>query len=244
VITTRTAETLTIRSASGSVTVVLQPRDMGNPHGPRHGSIATIRLDAAAVAVPMPASADSDGGGPNDRAWAAYHKAELDAMHAVLAIVLPAVRDRSDNGIIPGTWTPSRNAGCSMCPCTPGLVGDTKITIGGHVTDLHITGPINEAAILAALPLRPRPGLYTEPAQGKVGTFLILEEPSDPEHQGADAIIGLAVPGILGGWYLGCITCQAEINEADSGMCLPCRQDEAWHDEQRRASQEDWVQDW
>jgi hypothetical protein len=53
------------------------------------------------------------------------------------------------------------------------------------------------AEILATLPLRPRPGLYIGPAQGKGGVLLILEEPSDRVDHGADAIIGLAVPGVL-----------------------------------------------
>jgi hypothetical protein len=87
----------------------------------------------------MPGSFDSDGGGPLDQAWAAYNEAELDAMHALLAVVMPRVQARTDDGIVPGTWTPDRNAGCSMCPCSPGLAGDARITIGGQVVDLHIT---------------------------------------------------------------------------------------------------------
>jgi hypothetical protein len=69
---------------------------------------------------------------------------------------------------------------------------------------------------------------------------VVLDRADDPEE--GDGIIGLAILG-EDGWYLGCITCEQEIEEADSGMCQPCRQDAAWRDEQDRASQEqeaDW----
>jgi hypothetical protein len=93
-----------------------------------------------------------------------------------------------------------------------------------------------EQIIIAALPLRSRPGLYIDPSPRADSALLILEEPSDPEDYGADAIIGLAVPDGNGGWYLGCTECHGEIAEEDSGMCQPCRQDAAWHDEQDRAA--------
>ncbi len=99
----------------------------------------------------------------------------------------------------------------------------------------HPASPAHSAAILAALPLRPRPGLYLEPAQGRPGDLVVMERTEDPEE--GDAIIGLAVRG-EDGWYLGCIGCRGEVEEADSGMCQPCRQDAAWQDEQDRASHE------
>ena len=99
--------------------------------------------------------------------------------------------------------------------------------------------------ILAALPLRPRPGLYIGQDTGRGGALLILESPDDPDDQGADAIIGLAVPGQGGGWYLGCIECRAEIAQEDAGMCRPCREDAALHDLQRQAAQEaEAPEDW
>jgi hypothetical protein len=99
--------------------------------------------------------------------------------------------------------------------------------------------------ILAALPLRPRPGLRIGPDAGKGGALVILEEPPDPEDYGADAIIGLAVPRQGGGWYLGCIECQDEIGADDSGMCQRCREDAAFRDLQRQAAQEaDTPEDW
>lgn len=97
-----------------------------------------------------------------------------------------------------------------------------------------------DAAIIAALRLRPRPGLYID-HDSRREQLLVLEEPSDPEDGGA--IIGLALPDGAGGWYLGCITCQGDIEEADAGMCLPCREDAAWRDEQQRASQ-DQAENW
>jgi rRNA maturation endonuclease Nob1 len=59
----------------------------------------------------------------------------------------------------------------------------------------------------------------------------------DPEDYGSSAIIGLAVDG-ADGWYLGCITCQREIDEADSGMCQRCRQEAAFQEQQHLAGQE------
>jgi hypothetical protein len=97
-----------------------------------------------------------------------------------------------------------------------------------------------DAAIIAALPLRARPGLYLDRDDAR-DDLLVLEDPSGPEDAGA--IIGLALPDGPGGWYLGCITCRDEIEEADAGMCRPCREDEAWRDQQYQASQ-DRAESW
>ena len=86
-----------------------------------------------------------------------------------------------------------------------------------------MTAHPDSAGIIAALPLRPRPGLYIDQAPDETGHLLVLEEPADP-------IIGLAIRG-EDGWYLGCIECCGEIEEADSGMCRPCRADLAYEDE-------------
>ncbi len=85
----------------------------------------------------------------------------------------------------------------------------------------------DSAAILAALPLRPRPGLCVDPGQDETGHLVVLDRADDPEE--GDGIIGLAILG-EDGWYLGCITCEQEIEEADSGMCRSCRQDAEWHE--------------
>jgi hypothetical protein len=89
-----------------------------------------------------------------------------------------------------------------------------------------------DAAIIAALSLGPRPGLYLD-RDGPRDDLLVLEDPAGPDDAGA--IIGLAVPDPRGGWYLGCITCGDEIDEADAGMCRPCREDKA-RQEQHQAS--------
>ena len=86
----------------------------------------------------------------------------------------------------------------------------------------------DSADILAALPLRQRPGLYVEAATDESGHLLILEASTDPEDD-SEGIIGLAVKGD-DGWYLGCITCKQEIEEADSGMCRDCREDAEYQD--------------
>ena len=106
-----------------------------------------------------------------------------------------------------------------VCPDLGGLV---------PVTVLRQVRPpaLNSAEILAALPIRPRPGLRIEPLAGSDCEFVVLEDSSDdPGDSGADAIVDLAVTGVLGGWYLGCITCNGEIAEADAGMCHGCRED-------------------
>ncbi len=37
------------------------------------------------------------------------------------------------------------------------------------------------------------------------------------------------------GWHLGCIGCRDEIEEADSGMCRPCRLDTEWREQRYTA---------
>jgi hypothetical protein len=131
---------LTVHVEGRPVNVELSRRNRAaNPNGPRRDSIARIRLDPAAISAPMPGNFDSDGGGPVDQAWTAYSKAEADLMKALVNAAMPVIQARSDDGIIPATWALDRNAGCSICPCSPGLVGNTRITIDGHVVDLHIT---------------------------------------------------------------------------------------------------------
>ena len=96
-----------------------------------------------------------------------------------------------------------------------------------------------DAAIIAALHLRPRPGLYID-RDDINELLLVLEEGSGPQDDcgAAGAIVGLALSDGLGGWYLGCIRCHGEIEEPDGGMCRPCREDEAWQDQQCQASQD------
>ena len=58
--------------------------------------------------------------------------------------------------------------------------------------------------------------------------FVVLEaaeSAGDPEA--GDAIIGLAVHQ-GDSYYLGCITCHADIEEAEGGMCGQCREDLAF----------------
>jgi hypothetical protein len=98
----------------------------------------------------------------------------------------------------------------------------------------------DSAAILTALPLRQRPELYIDAATDESGHLLILEESTDPEGDGSEAIIGLAIRD-GGGWYLGCITCKQEIEETDSGMCRDCREDAEYQD---RIACADPMEDW
>ena len=97
--------------------------------------------------------------------------------------------------------------------------------------------PETDAEIIAALPLRARPALYLDHANSvsNTGKLLVLEAPEDPDE--GDGIIGLAMDA-ADGWYLGCIECGTEVEEADSGMCLPCRQDAAWNDQEQLYAQE------
>lgn len=130
--------TLSICGAGGTIEVFLSRRDLGNPHRPRNGTIATVRLSDARMTIQPPGTAQSDNGGPVDRAWAAYNKASLDEMNGILGLVRDQVMEHC-SGTWPAEWAPSLYAGCTMCRCTPGLVGDQQLTIGGHVIDLHIT---------------------------------------------------------------------------------------------------------
>src|ERR1700761_7730672 len=76
----------------------------------------------------------------------------------------------------------------------------------------------DSAAILAALPLRPRRGLYIAPQPDSKGALTILERPEDQGEETGEAIIGLAVHDETG-WYLACTGCQAEIEGGEGGMC-------------------------
>lgn len=91
-------------------------------------------------------------------------------------------------------------------------------------------------AILAVLPLHPRPGLYINPEPDAKGNLTVLELDADGDQ--GEAICGLAVRGD-DGWYLGCIECRAEIEESGAGMCRPCREDAAWLEQQRVPPEED-----
>jgi hypothetical protein len=84
------------------------------------------------------------------------------------------------------------------------------------------------AKILAALPLRLRPGLAAEPVPGRPGEAVIVERSGDPEDAGV--ILGLAVHDSGDNWLLACVGCREEIDEADAGMCQPCREECARRD--------------
>ena len=85
------------------------------------------------------------------------------------------------------------------------------------------------AEILAALPLRQRPGLYIHLEPGAEGSLTVLDRDEDPDEGPVESIVGLAIRDERG-WHLGCIDCRAEIEEAGGGMCRPCREDRARED--------------
>lgn len=86
------------------------------------------------------------------------------------------------------------------------------------------------AEILAALPLRQRPGLYIHPRPDGNGNLTVLDRDEDLDEGPVESIVGLAICDERG-WYLGCIECRVEIEEADGGMCRPCREDLAVQDQ-------------
>jgi hypothetical protein len=81
------------------------------------------------------------------------------------------------------------------------------------------------AQIVAALPLRRRSGLYVHPEPDSKGSLTILDRCEDASDGPSESIVGLALHDDEQGWYLGCIECRGEIEEADGGMCRPCRED-------------------
>jgi hypothetical protein len=133
-------ETFQIRpGGAGIIEVILRYRDFGDPFGPKHGTIALIGYNSSRCRVRQPDDDGmSDNGGPKDQAWARFRQAELDLMLEILELAKPRIMEYC-TGTWPAQWTQDRNAGCSSCPCTPGLVGDKRIKIGEHVIDLHIT---------------------------------------------------------------------------------------------------------
>jgi len=87
------------------------------------------------------------------------------------------------------------------------------------------------AEILAALPLRQRPGLYIGAVPDHNGNLVIYKRHEDPDEGPAETIAGLAVRD-GDGWYLGCIECGGEVREAGAGMCVQCREDLALRDQE------------
>jgi hypothetical protein len=100
----------------------------------------------------------------------------------------------------------------------------------GRTTRSAAAAHPDSAAIVAALPLRPRAGLYIGPAPDTSGNLTVLERDEDPDDGSGESIVGLAIRGD-DGWYLGCIGCRDGISEADGGMCRPCREDLARQDQ-------------
>lgn len=88
------------------------------------------------------------------------------------------------------------------------------------------------AEIIAALPIRQRPGLYLHPKPDAKGNMTVLDRGEDPDDGPVESIVGLALRDELG-WYLGCIECDGEIGEEDGGMCRPCREDRAYLEQLR-----------
>jgi hypothetical protein len=130
----------TIDTHCGPVVVIITDRFFWkDPSGPGNGTTARVGFDSARITVPRPDSYDSDHGGPLDQAWKAYNAAELAEMHAMLDAALPAIIARTQGD--PGAWTFSRNANCSMCPCSPGMVAERQLTRAGRVADVWIGFP-------------------------------------------------------------------------------------------------------
>ncbi len=111
---------ITVTTKRGPVNVTFWPRDWHAPYGPVGGSTATFILDDDIEGTPVLA------------------KAEADAMYALLVLVLPDIL-ACNEGMAPSTWAPDPYAGCTLCPCSPGLVADAHIIIDGQVVDLEIT---------------------------------------------------------------------------------------------------------
>lgn len=86
-----------------------------------------------------------------------------------------------------------------------------------------------QAEILAALQLGQQACLYVKPDPGAGGDLTVLGGRDDPDEGPVEWIVGLAIRD-RDGWYLGCIDCRGEIDEADSGMCRPCRERHARED--------------
>jgi hypothetical protein len=103
-----------------------------------------------------------------------------------------------------------------------------RMPVPGTTTDTTAAvATASHAEILTALPLRPRPALCIDPGRDETGHLLVLEKAGDPDE--GDGIIGLAIRDECG-WYLACIVCCGEIEEADSGMCRACRLDAEWQE--------------
>jgi hypothetical protein len=92
---------------------------------------AYVEIDPADVPIEQPPYGSVRGDGSDeDKAWAAFNRAEITAMRRKLAEVTPVLE--AAYALPSGaTWQFSRKAGCSMCDCSPGFVLGGQVTVMG-----------------------------------------------------------------------------------------------------------------
>ena len=181
------------------------------------------------------------------------------AAHAAIATSLVAELERRAAGEDAGSAAPPATRFCGVCggyvrcghepPVTGPAASRLSDTIQVLWTTAHphlcggaprggLPSDAEQAAILAALDLATRASLRIE--VDAAGDLVVLAEQAD-EEEPETWIVGLALHDPEDGWYLGCITCKAGIEECDSAMCQPCRENAAAADaEQRAAAEAGW----
>lgn len=90
------------------------------PRAPARAHIWDTRPD-----MHQPAYTERGADAANDAAWDAYHAAEIAAMRDVLDQALTHL------GAAGTDATFTRNAGCGMCPCSPGFLLDAPVAFRG-----------------------------------------------------------------------------------------------------------------
>lgn len=130
------------------VTVVKRARDdvrQWNAKTRLYGAITALAAEADAKLdenIMRPAYGEGDGFTDEERAAHMKEYARLKRVALVMtkaALVAPLVALHAQLGG-PGTDTPtvsfSKNAGCSMCPCSPGFILSTRWTLNGAPVDV------------------------------------------------------------------------------------------------------------
>jgi len=82
--------------------------------------------------------------------------------------------------------------------------------------------PEMEAGVLSALRIPRRPSLYLTPASD--GCLLVID--SEGPHP-CGQVLGLAIPAVDGGWWLGCTRCYDPVtwDATGRGRCPECASD-------------------
>lgn len=90
-----------------------------------------IFVDGTTADIPRPEYTTHGDDPENDKRWDAYNKSEIRSMKLVIKDVREVLDGFAPVGQKLGISF-SRNAGCSMCPCSPGFIASLQLSNNGR----------------------------------------------------------------------------------------------------------------